>query len=575
VTPSPRKRLGDWLDTRTGYRALVRAALDEPIPGGARWAYVFGSALVVLLLLQAATGIALELYYSPSTTDAWASVNYIETRVWMGGLLRGLHHWGASAIIVVLGLHVLQTAWAGAFRAPRELNWLAGFVLLQLVLAFALTGYLLPWDQKGYWATQVATSIAGTLPGVGAQLQTLLQGGPSYGNLTLTRFHTLHVVLLPAGLVLFLTVHVALFRRHGITPPERPQAELEAHQERFFPGQLFRDTAFAAAVVSLLFVLAWRHGAPLEAPADPSSQYLARPEWYFLPLFQLLKYFEGDAEWVGTTVLPALAMGFLAGLPFLHAALVRWRHAHRWLAGGLTVGVMGVASLGALALHEDAKDPNVAALAARAREEASEARRLASLGGVPASGPLELYRNDPAVWGARLFAQHCATCHPACDTQPYEGSPCLQGYASREWIVRFLQAPRAPHFFGNTRIDAMDAYEGDAASLAALAEFLHSQGGERTDVDRARAERGRALFESEGCEGCHTLDGVGGGAAPDLLGWAGREWLAAFLRAPGAPRFYGEMNEMDAFDHTRLSEAELRAVVAYLHTQARQPLKFP
>lgn len=568
------KRLGDWLDARTGFRGLMHAALYERIPGGARWAYVFGSALVVLLLLQATTGVVLELYYSASTTDAWASVNYIETQVWMGSLLRGLHHWGASAIVVVVGLHVLQTAWAGAFRAPREFNWLTGFVLLQLVLAFALTGYLLPWDQKGYWATQVATSIAGTLPGVGPQVQTLLQGGSTYGNLTLTRFHALHVLLLPAGLGLFVTAHVALFRRHGVTPPRMPPAELDARAELFFPGQLFRDTVFAAAVLSVLFLLAWRQGAPLEAPADPSSQYLARPEWYFLPLFQLLKYFEGGAEWVGTTVLPALAMGFLAALPFLHATLSRRRHAHRWLAGGLTVGVMGVATLGLLAVRADAQDAHVAELTERAHVEAREARRLASLGGVPASGPLELYKNDAAVWGARVFTERCQSCHHACDASPYQGSPCLQGYASREWIARFLQSPRAPHFFGNTKIDAMDAYAGDEESTAALAEFLYSQGN-RPDAHPERVERGRALFESEGCGGCHTLDGVGGGVAPDLFGWGGREWLTAFVRSPGAERFFGELNEMDAFDHTRLSEPELRAVVAYLQSQAKQPLKFP
>lgn len=566
------KRLIRWLDTRTGFRGLVHATLYERIPGGARWAYVFGSALAVLLLLQAATGIALELYYSPSTTDAWASVNYIETRVWMGSLLRGLHHWGASALIVVAGLHVLQTAWAGAFRAPRELNWLTGFVLLLLLLTFALTGYLLPWDQKGYWATQVATSIAGTLPLVGPKLQTLLQGGHAYGNLTLTRFHTLHVVLLPAGLMLFTVMHVALFRRHGVTPPPLPQAELDRRAELFFPGQLFRDTAFATAVVSVLFVLAWRYGAPLEAPADPSSQYLARPEWYFLPLFQLLKYFEGSAEWVGTTVLPALALGYFAGLPFLHALLARRPHAHKWLAGSLTVGLLGVASLGALAMYQDARDPTVTALATRARVEAAEARRLAALGGVPVSGPLALYRNDPVVWGRRLFAERCQSCHPACDTTPYQGAPCMEGYASREWISRFLQAPSAPHFFGNTRIDAMDAYTGDAESLAALTEFLYSQA-DRPDVTRVLADKGRGLFEAEGCGDCHTLDGVGNGIAPDLFGWAGREWLSAFLRAPGDSRFYGEQNEMDAFDHHRLSETELQAVVAYLHAQGERPLE--
>jgi ubiquinol-cytochrome c reductase cytochrome b subunit len=157
---------------------------------------------------------------------------------------------------------------------------------------------------------------------------------------------------------------------------------------------------------------------------------------------------------------------------------------------------------------------------------------------------------------------------------PYTGSPCLEGYASRAWIARFLRNPRAPHFYGNTKIDEMDAYTGPQESLDALTEFLYSQG-KRTNVTEALAKKGEALFESEGCGGCHTLDGVGSGVAPDLKGWASPEWVAAFIRAPGAERFFGELNEMEAFDHARLSEDELRVVTHWLHTQAAQPLKFP
>jgi ubiquinol-cytochrome c reductase cytochrome b subunit len=569
------KRLEAWLESRTGYRALVHAALQERVPGGARWRYVFGSAVTVLILVQAVTGIALELYYSPSTTDAWASVNYIQTQVWMGPLLRGVHHWGASAIVVVVAMHLLQTAWAGAFRAPREMNWLAGFVLFQIILGLALTGYLLPWDQKGYWATQVATSIAGTLPVIGPKLQAFLQGGTSYGNLTLTRFHTLHVLLLPAALFAVIGVHVALFRKHGVTPPELPPEELARREEPFFPRQLLYDTVVSAVGVGVIFMLAWRLGAPLDAPADPSSQYLARPEWYFLPLFQLLKYFEGGAELVGTVILPGLAMGFLAGLPFIHTALSsRVPRVHRLLAGALTLGLVGVGGLGALAVRSDQNDPAVTAMAARAHEEAIEARRLASLGGVPASGPLDLYRNDPVVWGHRAVVTQCQKCHMACDTVPYKGSPCLEGYASRSWISRFLLNPRAPHFFGNTKIDDMEPYTGPQESLTALTEFIYSQGG-RPDVTVALAKKGEELFDSEGCASCHTLDGVGSGLAPDLKGWASREWTSAFIRAPGSTRFFGELNEMETFDHLRLPEADMQAVTAWLHAQASQPLKFP
>lgn len=569
------KRLDAWLDSRTGHRAILHNALHEHVPGGARWRYIFGSVITVLILVQVVTGVALELYYSPSTTDAWASVNYIQTQVWMGSLLRGVHHFGASAIVIVMAMHLMQTAWAGAFRAPREMNWIAGFVLLQIILGLALTGYLLPWDQKGYWATQVATSIAGTLPLIGPKLQTFLQGGTSYGNLTLTRFHTLHVMLLPAALFSVIGIHIALFRKHGVTPPDLPKEELERKSAMFFPDQLLLDTIASIAAVGVIFWLAWRVGAPLEAPADPSSQYLARPEWYFLPLFQLLKYFEGGAELVGTVILPGLAMGFVAALPFLHTALSRRSpSAHRMLAGALTLGLVGVGGLGALAVRSDRNDPAVAAMAERAHEEALEARRLASMGGVPASGPLNLYRNDPMVWGHRVLAVQCQKCHMACDTTPYKGSPCLEGYGSRAWIARFLRNPREPHFFGNTKIDDMEPYTGPQESVDALTEFIYSQGG-RKDVTEALAKKGEELFDSEGCASCHSLDGVGSGVAPDLKGWASREWTYAFIRAPGHSRFFGEMNEMETFDHLRLPEEELQAVTAWLHAQGSQPLKFP
>src|SRR5262249_22622272 len=159
---------------------------EEPVRGGARWAYVFGSVLTFLLALQAATGILLASYYSPAVTTAWASVAAIQDHLWLGWFIRGLHSYGASAMVVVVVSHFVQVTLFAAYKAPRELNWMVGVLMAGLVMAFSLTGYLLPWDQKGYWATQVATSVMGTLPLAGPKLQQLLQGGPAYGNYTLT-----------------------------------------------------------------------------------------------------------------------------------------------------------------------------------------------------------------------------------------------------------------------------------------------------------------------------------------------------------------------------------------------------
>jgi len=568
-------RLGDWFDQRTGHRELVRHALEEPVRGGARWAYVFGSALVVLFGLQVLTGAAMALSYSPSATDAWASVDFIQHHVWLGWLTRGLHHSVASAMVVVAGLHLLQTLWFGAYRSPRELNWLTGLALLLLILTFALTGYLLPWDQKGYWATQVATSLIGLAPGVGDPLQRIAQGGASYGNLTLTRFYGVHVVLLPALASALVAAHLWLFRRHGVTtPPWMPEAEGEARKETFFPKQVAMDAGFALVLVAALAGMAVRsHGTTLEAPADPSSQYLARPEWYFLPLFQLLKYFHGSWELVGAA-LPAVGLAFVAALPFLHRYLSTRRPAMaRSLAWVVTAGLAGAGVLGVVADRQDAADPTVAKLRAEADKEAAQAERLAAMG-VPVTGPLDLYKNDPLVWGERVYTRKCQTCHHPCSNDPYKGDPCLEGYASREWIARLLRQPAGKYFFGNSHIDEMDAYTGDDASLRALAEFLYWQGA-RKDADPALAKQGGELFESEGCGACHTLDGKGGGDAPDLEGYASESWLSAFVRGPGGPRFYGDKNKMETFDAHKLSDAEVAAVVAYLRGQASQPVKFP
>ena len=268
------KQLADWLDDRTGFRELMKEALDEPIPGGARWRYVFGSALTVVFMVQVFTGILLMTSYSPSSSMAWASVFYISHDMWWGWFIRGVHHFAAQAMVVLLVLHLLQVLWAGAYRRPREFNWWFGMALLFLTLGFSLTGYLLPWDQKGYWATKVATNIMGGAPVAGPYLQKILVGGPDYGNQTVTRFYGLHVGVLPTLLVLCLAAHIALFRRHGITPSpnavQRPDRQVLARTALHGHGLQRRRRRRRD-----LLVLA-EGGANLDAPADPVQLRLSR-----------------------------------------------------------------------------------------------------------------------------------------------------------------------------------------------------------------------------------------------------------------------------------------------------------
>src|SRR5438034_3591452 len=191
-------RLYTWLDSRLKLEPVKETLLDEPIPGGASWIYVFGSATLFLFLLQAITGMFLAVYYAPTPDHAYDSIRYIETQVLFGPFVRGLHHWGASAMVVAIGLHMLQVFLYGAYKPPRELMWMVGVLLLLLTMGFAFTGYLLPWDQNAYWATQVGINMVGSVPVVGTFLVKVMRGGDTLGALTLSRFFAVHVLFLPA-----------------------------------------------------------------------------------------------------------------------------------------------------------------------------------------------------------------------------------------------------------------------------------------------------------------------------------------------------------------------------------------
>lgn len=331
----------DWLDDRLGHRAILSELLDEKLPPGTAWAFTLGSVLLVTLTVQFITGVLLGLYYAPTPDHAWDSVRYISAQVRAGSFLRGLHHWGSSIIVVASILHLTRVVLFGSYKKPRDANWIVGLLLLQVILAFGLTGYLLPWDQRAYWATTVTINIAKLTPLAGDFLAALMRGGSEIGALTLVRWYAVHVLVLPVLLVALTGVHLYLMRRHHISGPVTPK---EGPSERFFPHQAARDLAMAVIVGVLLAVLAWKLSPTLEAPADPaSSDYIPRPEWYFLGLFQLLKYFPGKLEVIGALVVPGVVMTLLALLPWLdRSPSRRWRDRKIVLAafvGGLAAAV--------------------------------------------------------------------------------------------------------------------------------------------------------------------------------------------------------------------------------------------
>jgi quinol-cytochrome oxidoreductase complex cytochrome b subunit len=213
-------QLGDWLDERLAWRKIWEAIFLRKIPK-VNWFYTLGSASLFLALLQVFTGILLTIYYVPTPDHAYDSVQYITTQVPAGWLIRGLHHWGASAMVVLTVLHMLRVIVYGAYKFPREVTWFTGVFLLLVVIGFGFTGYLLPWDQKAYWATTVGTRIAGVAPLVGDWVLLIMRGGEELSAVTLARFFGVHIWVLPAALLLLILVHMYLVIRHGISAVPR------------------------------------------------------------------------------------------------------------------------------------------------------------------------------------------------------------------------------------------------------------------------------------------------------------------------------------------------------------------
>jgi ubiquinol-cytochrome c reductase cytochrome b subunit len=311
-----------WINDRLPIGPVVRWGLEEDIPGGASLAYIFGSANVILFLLLAVTGVLQLFYYVPTTDHAYESVMYVRLQVSFGWLVHGLHYWCAQVFAVFVGLHMAQVFIWGAYKNPRQVTWLTGVILLLLVAALAFTGPLLAWDQLGYWAAEVGTSIVGTVPWIGDFLQRFARGGETMGQPTLSRFFIFHVAILPALLVAFIVLHLAAFRQFG----GAGFWEAEKHRQvgKFWPDQVYKDILVSAFVIVALIGLCVSWRAPITGVADPLGQSLTpKPAWNFLFLYQALKSFRGPWEVLGTVGVPLAIILLLFFLPFYDRNLER------------------------------------------------------------------------------------------------------------------------------------------------------------------------------------------------------------------------------------------------------------
>jgi len=518
------KRALDWLQSRTGYRGARHVLLDEPIPPGTGWFFTLGSVLLALLGVQLLTGAFLTLYYAPTPDHAYDSIRFIVSMA-PGRIVRGLHHYGSSFLVVVVVLHMVRVVAFGSYKAPREATWLSGLLLLGLILAFSLTGYLLPWDQRAYWATVVTINISRLAPLGGDLVAGLLQGGASIGALTLTRWYALHVIFLPAALLAMVGLHLVLMRRHGISGPVRPKPGDPAP---FYPWQAARDTTVVAGVLALLVAFAWNGAPSLEGPADPTgSSYSPRPEWYFLGLFQLLKYFPGRWEVLGAIVVPGIAAALLILLPWLDRGPSRDPRRRPRVIGAFAIGLVSVAFLTALGWRDRPQN-----------SAASGSWTLREIGG-------------------RVIAQSagCASCHSGEGiAEPLELVSVSRG---PEWLAGHVEDPEmiAP----GLREPPSPLQEREVAAIVAYVRKLSRQPYPAVDPQTVTAATVYARY----CVGCHVIDGEGGADGPELSGIGGKHDLDHLKRLIADPEAVNPDAEMPSFD-SRLSDAELDAIAAYL-----------
>lgn len=349
------EKVYNWIDERINLKQLEAKMLNEPIPGGARYAYTFGSVLLFIFAMQVLSGIMLMFYYAPTADHAYESTKYILEELPYGWFILSFHSWGSSAMVVMVVVHMSQVFFWGAYKKPREMVWLVGLVLFTIVMAFGFTGYLLPWDQRAYWATTVGMEIFDKVPLIGDFLGRFLKGGAVPGAPTLNRFFVIHVMILPLALMALAGLHLFLFRRAGPAGPFKgSKEELEAKAEYFFPTQVFKDIVVMGGVFIIIVTMAIVEPVHLLEEASPeASDYNPEPEWYFLFLFQLLRLpmFSGEfGQLVGSIVIPGLFMLLLVLLPFINRSPERHLAKRPVAIAGWTIVMVSIVVLTWLAI---------------------------------------------------------------------------------------------------------------------------------------------------------------------------------------------------------------------------------
>ncbi len=499
-----------WIEQRTGIVSQTTEFLTEDVPGGASYWYVFGSATIFAMILQIVTGIFLTFYYAPSTASAWESTSYIYHNVPLGWFVISLHFWGATAMIALLLMHMLQVLLWGAYKAPREVSWIIGILLLVITLVLGLTGYLLPWDMNAYFASQVAINIASSVPFVGNVTQQFLSGGAGMGTLTINRFFGLHVWLMPAALIVLTAGHLSVFRHNGGAGPPVDHELKRLPQGRFWPNQMFMDALASFVVFGIIVALAIFSPAPLDQKADPTQKFIAYPAWYFLALYGLLRLagqtpaaIQPIANLLATVLIPTLAVLVLILLPFLDRNPSRQLSRRPWVLG-LTalslVAAIGLSLFSQLAIQQEQAEAGEGGSAASAAVASNSLGAGGSAGSASTVAQSGSGAQGTASKGGQIFAQNCASCHQANGQGQAGVFPPLAGNADvtgkpTPIIHTLLYGLQGKAIGGKSYAAQMPAWKGNLtnADIAAVITYIRSSWGNKgsavTEADVAKVPK--------------------------------------------------------------------------------------
>ncbi len=462
------------ISQRIGWEVHLKPFLYKKLPPNTGWSATLGSLCAILFGVLAASGMFLAMYYSPSPDKAYQSIDYIMNDVPLGALLRGIHHWGAGAMVLAVCFHLASVFFAGSFKAPRELTWILGVCLFLVTLGLGFTGYLLPWDQKAYWATVVSSYIPQDIPVVGQLITNLLLSGDTVSGLTITRFYAIHMLILPALMASLMAGHIYLVRLHGICehnsrqedgqPDKTELCEKKNTLYRFFPEHLARSLIVFALVLGIMILLSVFGEIPKEKIVGTiDDSYLPRPEWYYMWIFQLLTYFSGSTEIIGSLVVPIVGVALLFAVPFLEKSNY-FGTANRPLA--TAVGVTSIMCIVYLSITGFAG-----------------ARHYGDLIPVP-DRPLSHNEKN----GLRLYVKEdCAYCHNIQGRGGRRVGPDMANMTAKERssesLIAFIKDPQSQSTFS-----IMPKYGLKQEELAALSDFILALDFSNNDVKTMKKE---------------------------------------------------------------------------------------